>query len=410
MDNVIRDTGYDSRMRPNVDGPPVVVNCSILVKGFGPVEEATMDYSINIFLRQTWNDPRILNVLKSIEYNTDFLDLGNSFVDSVWKPDLFFENEKSAAFHTVTTDNKMLRVFRNGDVFYSVRLSLVLACPMSLEVYPMDAQYCSIYLESYGYTTNDLIFQWNDTEPVSFGAGVSTPKFTLSNETFLGECTKEYTYGEYEAVRSAQHDKRARGYRRKDADNDDAIWLLTGTFSCVKATFFLDRDMGYYLIQVYIPSCLLVIISWLSFWLNVEAAPARVGLGITTILTVTTQMTSANAALPKVLYVSKRGRVKMYDVSYIKAIDVWMGACQVFVFSALLEFAAVNMATRRHGISPSHHDGDHGTKGEVSDEEWRYQSLLHARRIDYISRVIFPTVFMIFNIFYWVIYLKLSFH
>ncbi|XP_075921067.1 glycine receptor subunit alpha-4-like [Petromyzon marinus] len=121
MDNVIRDTGYDSRMRPNVDGPPVVVNCSILVKGFGPVEEATMDYSINIFLRQTWNDPRILNVLKSIEYNTDFLDLGNSFVDSVWKPDLFFENEKSAAFHTVTTDNKMLRVFRNGDVFYSVR-------------------------------------------------------------------------------------------------------------------------------------------------------------------------------------------------------------------------------------------------------------------------------------------------
>ncbi|XP_061415314.1 glycine receptor subunit alphaZ1-like [Lethenteron reissneri] len=363
MDNVIRDTGYDSRMRPNVDGPPVVVNCSILVKGFGPVEEATMDYSINIFLRQTWNDPRILSVLKSIEYNTDFLDLGNSFVDSVWKPDLFFENEKSAAFHTVTTDNKMLRVFRNGDVFYSVRLSLVLACPMSLEVYPMDAQYCSIYLESYGYTTNDLIFQWNDTEPVSFGAGVSTPKFTLSNETFLGECTKEYTYG---------------------------------TFSCVKATFFLDRDMGYYLIQVYIPSCLLVIISWLSFWLNVEAAPARVGLGITTILTVTTQMTSANAALPK--------------VSYIKAIDVWMGACQVFVFSALLEFAAVNMATRRHGISPSHHDGDHCTKGEVSDEEWRYQSLLHARRIDYISRVIFPTVFMVFNIFYWVIYLKLSFH
>ncbi|XP_078714160.1 glycine receptor subunit alphaZ1-like [Lampetra fluviatilis] len=353
MDNVIRDTGYDSRMRPNVDGPPVVVNCSILVKGFGPVEEATMDYSINIFLRQTWNDPRIMSVLKSIEYNTDFLDLGNSFVDSVWKPDLFFENEKSAAFHTVTTDNKMLRVFRNGDVFYSVRLSLVLACPMSLEVYPMDAQYCSIYLESYGYTTNDLIFQWNDTEPVSFGAGVSTPKFTLSNETFLGECTKEYTYG---------------------------------TFSCVKATFFLDRDMGYYLIQVYIPSCLLVIISWLSFWLNVEAAPARVGLGITTILTVTTQMTSANAALPK--------------VSYIKAIDVWMGACQVFVFSALLEFAAVNMATRRHGISPT----------ASAREQWRYQSLLHARRIDYISRVIFPTVFMVFNIFYWVIYLKLSFH
>lgn len=42
-------------------------------------------------------------------------------LDSIWKPDLFFANEKGAHFHEVTTDNKLLRIFKNGNVLYSIR-------------------------------------------------------------------------------------------------------------------------------------------------------------------------------------------------------------------------------------------------------------------------------------------------
>lgn len=59
--------------------------------------------------------------------------------------------------------------------------------------------------------------------------------------------------------------------------------------------------MGYYLIQMYIPSLLTVILSWVSFWINMDAAPARVGLGITTVLTMTTQSSGSRASLPKVV-------------------------------------------------------------------------------------------------------------
>ncbi|KFM71050.1 Glutamate-gated chloride channel, partial [Stegodyphus mimosarum] len=73
-------------------------------------------------------------------------------------------------------------------------------------------------------------------------------------------------------------------------------------------------------------------ISWVSFWLHVDATPARVTLGVTTLLTLTTVASGVRTQLP--------------PVSYVKAIDVWIGACSVMVFGALLEFTLVNYLSR----------------------------------------------------------------
>lgn len=52
----------------------------------------------------------------------------------------------------------------------------------------------------------------------------------------------------------------------------------------------LEITFSYYLLQLYIPSTMLVIVSWVSFWLDRSAVPARVTLGVTTLLTMTTQV------------------------------------------------------------------------------------------------------------------------
>ena len=62
------------------------------------------------------------------------------------------------------------------------------------------------------------------------------------------------------------------------------------------------REFSYYLIQIYIPCCMLVIVSWVSFWLDANAVPARVSLGVTTLLTMATQTTGINNSLPPVSY------------------------------------------------------------------------------------------------------------
>lgn len=45
---------------------------------------------------------------------------------------------------------------------------------------------------------------------------------------------------------------------------------------------------------------MLVIISWLSFWLDIKASPARISLTITTLLTLTTMSNGSRQELPHV--------------------------------------------------------------------------------------------------------------
>uniref|UniRef100_A0A1A8S096 Glycine receptor, alpha 3 n=1 Tax=Nothobranchius rachovii TaxID=451742 RepID=A0A1A8S096_9TELE len=301
-----RTSGYDARIRPNFKGPPVNVSCNIFINSFGSIAETTMDYRVNIFLRQQWNDPR----LAYAEYPDDSLDLDPSMLDSIWKPDLFFANEKGAHFHEVTTDNKLLRIFKNGNVLYSIRLTLTLSCPMDLKNFPMDVQTCIMQLES----------------------------------------------------------------------------------------FALQHSSG------------------------------------------------SRTSLPK--------------VSYVKAIDIWMAVCLLFVFSALLEYAAVNFVSRQHkellrfrrqnksknkegevhesrltstaavtSTPSSTKDSKVSTNNAVavlgtpaapanttqnapgatrgggrSTEEMRKLFIDRAKKIDTVSRAGFPLAFLFFNIFYWVLY------
>ncbi|XP_002731805.1 glycine receptor subunit alpha-2-like [Saccoglossus kowalevskii] len=288
IDTVLSNHGTSS-IRPYFNGPPLNVTCNIFINSFDSVKETTMEYSVTIYLHQRWWDPR----LRHNSSNTITL-YSHDFIDNIWRPDLYFDNEKKATFHHVTTDNRALSVSSDGEVFYSMRLSLTLSCNMNLRWFPMDKHKCKMVLLSYAYDASHLALYWRKVDPVAVYTDIKLPQFELTSYT-----TVEYLqdYG------------------------------LTN-WSFLEVHFTLERQMGFYILTTYIPSALLVILSWVSFWLHMNATAARVALGITTILTMATQITGARQSLPA--------------VSYPTAIDVWMASCMFFVFAALLEFAAAN--------------------------------------------------------------------
>ncbi|KAF1752034.1 hypothetical protein GCK72_018588 [Caenorhabditis remanei] len=387
--------GYDHRVRPpgedgTIHGGPVVVTVNMLIRSISKIDNVNMEYSVQLTFRESWVDKRLSYGVKG-DARPDFLILTAG--QEIWMPDSFFQNEKQAYKHMIDKPNILIRVHKDGTILYSVRISLVLSCPMHLQYYPMDVQQCFIDLASYAYTTKDIEYIWKVEKPVQLKDGLSSslPSFQLTN-TSTTYCTSKTN---------------------------------TGAYSCLRTILSLRRQFSYYLLQLYIPSCMLVIVSWVSFWIDRTAVPARVTLGVTTLLTMTTQSSGINAKLP--------------PVAYIKAIDVWIGACMTFIFCALLEFAWVTYIANKQDASKrarldrekselpflqnSHNDV--WVPREVAEQErevmtvrlnrrqsnsfWKWIKTKtewndKSKRADLISRVLFPVLFLTFNISYWTHY------
>ncbi|XP_018910630.1 glutamate-gated chloride channel isoform X3 [Bemisia tabaci] len=429
LDQILGPGSYDARIRPSgingTENNPCNVHINIFFRSISKIEDYHMEYSVQFTFREQWTDER----LKFNDYGGRLKYLTLTEANRVWMPDLFFSNEKEGHFHNIIMPNVYIRIFPTGSVLYSIRISLTLACPMNLKLYPLDRQVCSLRMASYGWTTDDLVFYWKEDDPVQVVRNLHLPRFTL--EKFNTDYCNSKTN--------------------------------TGEYSCLKVDLIFKREFSYYLIQIYIPCCMLVIVSWVSFWLDQAAVPARVSLGVTTLLTMATQTSGINASLP--------------PVSYTKAIDVWTGVCLTFVFGALLEFALVNYASRRQKrptaplneelssvnsfemtsieISDMYRDNmqkkrreselEHAAALEAADQledgttfpmvkplvrdglskdkrrcevhmphqerrsnccrSWLSKFPTRSKRIDVISRITFPLVFALFNVTYWSTYL-----
>lgn len=76
------------------------------------------EYTIDIFFAQTWYDRRL-------KFNSTIkvLRLNSNMVGKIWIPDTFFRNSKKADAHWITTPNRMLRIWNDGRVLYTLRYS-----------------------------------------------------------------------------------------------------------------------------------------------------------------------------------------------------------------------------------------------------------------------------------------------
>ena len=73
------------------------------------------EYSMDIFMRQWWNDPRFKN-----NYSKPF-NMAADPTKLFWTPDTYFWNVKDAKYHYVTRENMRVKISPDGEIYYSTR-------------------------------------------------------------------------------------------------------------------------------------------------------------------------------------------------------------------------------------------------------------------------------------------------
>nr|XP_036672217.1 uncharacterized protein LOC108011881 isoform X7 [Drosophila suzukii] len=297
LDLLLEKKRYDKRLLPPVNGT-LTVNVNVLLLSLASPDESSLKYEVEFLLNQQWNDPRLQYGNKS---HYDFLNALHHH-DSIWTPDTYFIMHGDFK-DPIIPMHFALRIFRNGTITYAMRRHLILSCQGSLHIFPFDDPKCSFSMESISYEEAQIKYVWKNDEDTLR----KSPSLTTLNAYLI---------------------------KNQTTACDQNSWR--GNYSCLRVDLIFTRDRAFYFTTVFIPGIILVTSSFITFWLEWNAVPARSMIGVTTMLNFFTTSNGFRSTLPV--------------VSNLTAMNVWDGVCMCFIYASLLEFVCVNYVGRKRPL------------------------------------------------------------
>ncbi|XP_052740813.1 glutamate-gated chloride channel isoform X8 [Bicyclus anynana] len=355
LDNLLKNSRYDKRLLPPVDDPEfccgltspndtdnqnniglpslrprshnrgvLTVNVSVLLLSLASPDESSLKYEVEFLLQQQWYDPRLRY---SNQSHYDFLNAIHHHED-IWLPDTYFIMHGDFK-DPIIPMHFALRIYRNGTINYLMRRHLILSCQGSLNIFPFDDPLCSFALESISYEQSAITYVWkNDEDTLRKSPSLTTLNaYLIQNQTI--PCPIKASW-------------RADGITLYEDDEELTCNLCQrrfeeqGNYSCLKVDLIFTRDRAFYFTTVFIPGIILVTSSFITFWLEWNAVPARSMIGVTTMLNFFTTSNGFRSTLPV--------------VSNLTAMNVWDGVCMCFIYASLLEFVCVNYVGRKRPL------------------------------------------------------------
>ncbi|XP_031631029.1 uncharacterized protein LOC116345640 isoform X2 [Contarinia nasturtii] len=326
LDHLLKNSRYDKRLLPPVDDADfccgmdtpekaknvsgwlpgraqnrdtLTVNVSVLLLSLASPDESSLKYEVEFLLQQQWYDPRLRYANQS-QY--EYLNAIHHH-EEIWLPDTYFIMHGDFK-DPIIPMHFALRIYRNGTINYLMRRHLILSCQGRLNIFPFDDPLCSFALESISYELSHITYVWKNDEDTLR----KSPSLTTLNAYLIQNATTTCPI--------------------------KASWR--GNYSCLKVDLIFTRDRAFYFTTVFIPGIILVTSSFITFWLEWNAVPARVMIGVTTMLNFFTTSNGFRSTLPV--------------VSNLTAMNVWDGVCMCFIYASLLEFVCVNYVGRKRPL------------------------------------------------------------
>lgn len=316
---------YDVMRPPTDGGRPVAVNISVSLLNIRAVDEGRQFVEVDVFIHELWFDWRLARKVK------ERIVVDPRWHKDIWTPEVYFKNSADGRLDHVIFPYAYITLEPSGVLFMAARVSLKLACNLDLTRFPHDNQLCDMQLSSLVHPAEQVALRWKSFK-ITKNLSLSQFKATYVGH---GDCTKSFD---------------------------------VGTFSCLYGRVELRRLAGYFLINKYAPSTIIVFMSFAAFWMPCEALPARVTLSVTSLLSL----------------VTAQYQTHMPGVSYVVALNVWMIVCIIFVFMGLVECAIIVACTAGH---------------KKGTGRWPKPVF-----VDWIARFLFPAAFLILALIYWGIY------
>ncbi|CAH3147529.1 unnamed protein product, partial [Porites lobata] len=287
---------YDKRIRPFYAVKPLDLGINLLILSFGELSETKMEFSVDLYMGQFWQDPRL-----GFGLNQTII-LSGEATEKLWVPDTFIVNSIDTKIHKLIAINKKAWIhLGNGTIMLVLRYTARSSCKVDLRDYPLDEQICHLAFESFSFEEKDLNLTWHRSE-------VGSDIFIYDKEMAQFDILSAKRYQKHKLYHSEG-------------------------FAGVTATIRFRRRTMYYMFQMYIPCICVVILSWVSFWVDETDGSDRVGLGIATVLTISFMQGALNDNVPR--------------VSYLKSIDYFLLGSFVFVFMTLIEYVLVLKHSRK---------------------------------------------------------------
>ena len=296
------------------DGRPTEVQVVGAVLDVDKINSAEQNFTLNFYAIFRWLDPRLAHegpgsVVRSLS--------------EVWNPRLTIINTQR---YWANTGNEV-EIAPDGLVTYRLHVFGDFSQPLALHTFPQDRHVFEVPVVAAGYRPQEVVMV-PDTRIDSFIAErLSVADWKVSN---MQGVSREVTLA-------------------------NGLKLPGFVFS-----FEAERLLHHYVIKAITPLALIVMMSWVVFWIDPKQVPNQLSVAVTTVLTLIAYHIALSGRLP--------------DIPYLTHMDKFLFSSTVLVFMALIEVVV--------------------TSHLASTDQ-----LALARRLDRTARWLFPVLFVSMLVF-----------
>ena len=240
------------------------------------INDASQSFTANLAMMMRWHDPDLAHSgPKPISMR----------LDDIWSPNIQILNQQKL----VSPFPRLAEVLPDGEVIYRQRYWGNFSQPLKLRNFPFDSQRLQLTLVNVGFAAESVKLRPSRNSGIS--DSFSIPDWDIAGWNF-------------DVV---------------DLPFDDGSYRIDG----MEFTLDVERDTSFFNYKVILPLILIVVMSWLVFWIDPSLVASQISVSVTAMLTIIAYRFALAGLLPR--------------LTFLTSLDYFVLVSTIAVFVSMIE-------------------------------------------------------------------------